>query len=134
MNTSDKTGAGSAGRPTRHDTVDDQAVCVKAPEMAEHQRLGDDDLPCDDGRSGNLEKHERSEPMKTDQPQAETTECPECRGTGKISAQNCSSCGATGQIIVHSHSHGHGDTQHEHPHSHAEPHRPDDETTHEHNH
>jgi nicotinamidase/pyrazinamidase len=27
-------------------------VCVKAPEWAEHQRLEDDDLPCDDGRSG----------------------------------------------------------------------------------
>jgi hypothetical protein len=27
-------------------------VCEKAPELAEHYRLGDDDLPCDDGRSG----------------------------------------------------------------------------------
>jgi nicotinamidase/pyrazinamidase len=27
-------------------------VCIKAPEWAEHQRLDDDDLPCDDGRSG----------------------------------------------------------------------------------
>lgn len=31
---------------------DDQDVCVKAPEWAEHQRLSDDDQPCDDGRSG----------------------------------------------------------------------------------
>lgn len=29
-------------------------VCVKAPEWAEHQRLEDDDLPCDDGRSGKI--------------------------------------------------------------------------------
>ncbi|MFO7688094.1 MAG: hypothetical protein R6V60_18605 [Desulfobacterales bacterium] len=39
----------------RDKTVDDQAVCVKAPEWAEHQRLWDDDLPCDDGRSGNID-------------------------------------------------------------------------------
>ena len=29
-------------------------VCVKAPEWAEHQRLDDDDLPCDDGRRGKV--------------------------------------------------------------------------------
>lgn len=29
-------------------------VCVKAPEWAEHQRLDDDDMPCDDGRSGKI--------------------------------------------------------------------------------
>jgi nicotinamidase/pyrazinamidase len=29
-------------------------VCVKAPEWAEHQRLDDPDLPCDDGRSGRI--------------------------------------------------------------------------------
>lgn len=34
--------------------IDDQDVCIKAPEWAEHQRLFDDDLPCDDGRSGRL--------------------------------------------------------------------------------
>ena len=27
-------------------------VCEKAPDLAEHYRMGDDDLPCDDGRSG----------------------------------------------------------------------------------
>lgn len=27
-------------------------VCQKAPEFAEHYRIGDDDQPCDDGRSG----------------------------------------------------------------------------------
>ena len=27
-------------------------VCLKATEMAEHQRFADDDEPCDDGRSG----------------------------------------------------------------------------------
>ena len=29
------------------------SVCTKAPEWAEHQRLNDDDEPCDDGRAGN---------------------------------------------------------------------------------
>jgi len=52
-------------------------------------------------------------------------ECPECMGTGKISAQNCSSCDATGQIIIHSHTHRHDTTAHDHPHHHAEPHHPD---------
>jgi hypothetical protein len=28
--------------------------CTKAPEWAEHQRLSDSDMPCDDGRSGKL--------------------------------------------------------------------------------
>jgi hypothetical protein len=31
-------------------------VCQKAPEWAEHSRLQDEDEPCDDGRSGNLER------------------------------------------------------------------------------
>jgi hypothetical protein len=31
-------------------------VCQKAPEWAEHSRLHDEDEPCDDGRSGNLER------------------------------------------------------------------------------
>jgi transketolase len=29
-------------------------VCTKAPEWAEHERLSDADMPCDDGRSGRL--------------------------------------------------------------------------------
>ena len=29
-------------------------VCTKAPEWAEHERLSDADMPCDDGRSGKL--------------------------------------------------------------------------------
>jgi len=29
-------------------------VCTKAPEWAEHERLSDTDMPCDDGRSGKL--------------------------------------------------------------------------------
>jgi len=29
-------------------------VCTKAPEMAEHQRLMDDEEPCDNGRSGRI--------------------------------------------------------------------------------
>jgi len=36
------------------DTAEDPDVCVKAPEWAEHQRLDDDDMPCDDGRSGKI--------------------------------------------------------------------------------
>lgn len=31
-------------------------VCTKAPEWAEHQRFDDDDQPCDDGRSGNIDR------------------------------------------------------------------------------
>lgn len=38
----------------RDKIVDDQQVCQKAPEWAEHQRLWEDDVPCDDGRSGKL--------------------------------------------------------------------------------
>lgn len=72
--------------------------------------------------------------MNSEQTRTETAPCPECRGTGKISAQNCQSCDATGQIIVHSHRHGHGDHAHDHPHSHPEPHRPGDDTTHDHSH
>ena len=34
------------------DEASEPGVCTKAPEWAEHQRLEDDDLPCDDGRSG----------------------------------------------------------------------------------
>ena len=63
-----------------------------------------------------------------------TDDCPECRGTGLIGAANCSSCDATGKIIVHSHRHSHGDTAHEHPHHHQDPHHPDDETVHGHRH
>lgn len=40
----------------RNDIIDDQDMCVKAPEWAEHQRLWDDDVPCDDGRSGKLDQ------------------------------------------------------------------------------
>jgi RecJ-like exonuclease len=62
-------------------------------------------------------------------------ECPECRGTGKISSQNCVSCGGSGEVIVHSHQHRHGDTLHDHPHPHPDPHRPaDDSVAHEHMH
>ena len=32
--------------------VSKTAVCEKAPELAEHYRMGDEDLPCDDGRTG----------------------------------------------------------------------------------
>jgi hypothetical protein len=38
----------------RDNIADDQEVCNKAPEWAEHQRLWEDDEPCDDGRSGKL--------------------------------------------------------------------------------
>lgn len=38
------------------ETIPQGDVCQKAPEWAEHSRLHDEDLPCDDGRSGNLER------------------------------------------------------------------------------
>ena len=57
--TSDKQPPDRSGKAAvtadRDETFDDQDVCSKAPEWAEHQRLGDDDLPCDDGRAGRLE-------------------------------------------------------------------------------
>ncbi len=34
----------------------EQPVCAKAPEWAEHQRFEDDDEPCDDGRTGKLDR------------------------------------------------------------------------------
>jgi hypothetical protein len=37
-------------------TIPADDVCQKAPEWAEHSRLQDEDEPCDDGRSGNLER------------------------------------------------------------------------------
>lgn len=37
-------------------TMPKDDVCQKAPEWAEHARLSDDDEPCDDGRTGNLER------------------------------------------------------------------------------
>jgi len=37
-------------------TIPQDDVCQKAPEWAEHSRLQDADEPCDDGRSGNLER------------------------------------------------------------------------------
>jgi DnaJ-class molecular chaperone len=61
-------------------------------------------------------------------------DCPECRGTGKISSENCDSCGGEGQIIIHSHTHSHGEHNHDHPHPHGEPHRPGDDTKHDHGH
>ncbi|MEJ2638026.1 MAG: hypothetical protein P8010_00470 [Desulfosarcinaceae bacterium] len=36
------------------ESEDSDEVCIKAPEWAEHQRLRDEDTPCDDGRSGRL--------------------------------------------------------------------------------
>ena len=30
------------------------AICEKAPDLAEHYRMEDDDMPCDDGRSGQV--------------------------------------------------------------------------------
>ncbi len=72
--------------------------------------------------------------MNSDTMITETKECPECRGTGKISAQNCRGCNATGQIIIHSHEHRHADTLHDHPHPHDQPHHPGDEVAHDHPH
>jgi hypothetical protein len=36
-------------------TIPKDDVCQKAPEWTEHARLNDDE-PCDDGRTGNLER------------------------------------------------------------------------------
>ena len=72
--------------------------------------------------------------MKEEEITHRVEECLECRGTGKIGARNCSSCDATGKIVVHSHEHRHGDTVHDHPHHHHEPHQPGDDTPHEHSH
>ena len=43
---------GKALPPEGDDGISRTDVCEKAPELAEHYRLGDIDLPCDDGRSG----------------------------------------------------------------------------------
>lgn len=32
----------------------ERSVCYKAPEFVEHYRMEDEDLPCDDGRNGNV--------------------------------------------------------------------------------
>lgn len=72
--------------------------------------------------------------MTADETTHRVEECIECRGTGKIDAGNCSSCNATGQIIIHSHPHWHGENVHDHPHPHEEPHAPGDDTPHEHSH
>lgn len=37
-------------------TIPNDDLCQKAPEWAEHARLNDDDEPCDDGRTGNLQR------------------------------------------------------------------------------
>ncbi len=37
-------------------TIPEDTICQKAPEWAEHARLQDEDAPCDDGRTGNLER------------------------------------------------------------------------------
>ncbi len=61
-------------------------------------------------------------------------ECPECEGTGKMSARNCHTCGGSGDIMVHSHEHSHGDMTHSHPHPHDHGHDPKDDVSHEHSH
>lgn len=47
----------SNGEPvseTETETSSAPPVCEKAPDLAEHYRMEDDDLPCDDGRSGRI--------------------------------------------------------------------------------
>jgi hypothetical protein len=56
MNT-DKSKNKTGEKPPASDTSQD--ACRKAPEWAEHQRLEDDDMPCDDGRSGNIERERK---------------------------------------------------------------------------
>ena len=43
-------GKGPTSKPDKDASRTD--VCEKAPELAEHYRMGDDDSPCNDGRSG----------------------------------------------------------------------------------
>ncbi|HHP7235554.1 MAG TPA: hypothetical protein ACFCUC_13065 [Desulfobacterales bacterium] len=38
----------------KEEEQEDLDVCDKAPEWAEHERFRDDDMPCDDGRTGKL--------------------------------------------------------------------------------
>ena len=40
-------------------TIPEGDICQKAPEWAEHSRLHDEDEPCDDGRTGNLDRNPR---------------------------------------------------------------------------
>ena len=40
-------------------TIPEDDICQKAPEWAEHSRLHDEDEPCDDGRTGNLDRNPR---------------------------------------------------------------------------
>jgi hypothetical protein len=42
-------------------TAEQEDVCLKAPEWAEHSRLHDEDEPCDDGRSGDLERNRQDD-------------------------------------------------------------------------
>jgi transketolase len=42
------------GEKPRSQAPAETEVCTKAPEWAEHERLSDADMPCDDGRSGKL--------------------------------------------------------------------------------
>jgi len=46
-----KSGSEIVATDTKDPEID---VCQKAPEWAEHARFEDTDLPCDDGRSGNI--------------------------------------------------------------------------------
>lgn len=78
-------------------------------------------------------KKERK-PKMSSHTEEKTEDCPECRGTGKISASNCSTCEGKGEIIIHSHTHSHGENTHDHPHPHEEPHHPKDDTQHDHKH
>ncbi|MFO7965883.1 MAG: isochorismatase family protein [Desulfobacterales bacterium] len=47
---------GYGSTETALDISEEIPVCTKAPEWAEHERLEDDDQPCDDGRTGKLDR------------------------------------------------------------------------------
>ena len=42
----------SENREKKQKKQEELEVCQKAPEFAEHHRLQDDDMPCEDGRNG----------------------------------------------------------------------------------
>ena len=61
MSSKKKSAAKKPGKPKTIEgqsgaTIPEDTVCRKAPEWAEHSRLHDEDQPCDDGRTGNLDR------------------------------------------------------------------------------
>lgn len=45
---------GKAADTPEKQVASERSVCHKAPEFVEHYRMEDEDLPCDDGRNGDV--------------------------------------------------------------------------------